>query len=151
MDIGMCNGQVKGEDATMIEGISIVVVYVSDQDKARDFYVKTLGFEEREDHKYGQDLRWVEVAPARHAEFALALLKPGQLGQGHSGIAFLAEDTRATYRELKDKGVRFEGEPTKIEAWWETQFVDPDNNKFLIVDPLYHKRPVGSPDPIDSR
>jgi catechol 2,3-dioxygenase-like lactoylglutathione lyase family enzyme len=135
----------------MIEGIRIAVVDVSDQDKARDFYVKTLGFEERADHKYGQDLRWVEVGPAGHQGFALALLKPGQLGQGHSGIAFVAEDTRATYRELKDKGVRFEGEPTKIEAWWETQFVDQDNNKFLIVDPLYHKRPLDPQDPIDSQ
>jgi catechol 2,3-dioxygenase-like lactoylglutathione lyase family enzyme len=141
MYFDISRGRVKGEDATMIDGIRIAAVYVSDQDKARDFYVNTLGFEERCNHEYGQGLRWIEVAPQGTEEIALPLLKPGQLGRGHSGIAFVADDVQATYETLRNQGVRFERGPAKIEWWWEAQFVDPDRNKLLLVDPLYHKRP----------
>ena len=41
----------------------IVSVPVSDQEKARDFYVDTLGLELRADEGWGAGMRWVEVAP----------------------------------------------------------------------------------------
>ncbi len=44
--------------------LQIVSVPVSDQDRARTFYVDVLGFELRRDGTFGQGQRWVEVAPA---------------------------------------------------------------------------------------
>ena len=41
-----------------------VIVPVSDQDRAIEFYVETLGFEKRADIPFGGGERWVEVAPA---------------------------------------------------------------------------------------
>jgi catechol 2,3-dioxygenase-like lactoylglutathione lyase family enzyme len=124
-------------------------VYVRNQDRALDFYKSTLGLEKVADDKdydkdYAPGLRWIEVARAEH-EAALALIKPGQLDEGrigaHSGIAFVVDDVREAFETLSDRGVRFEWGPVKRKWGWEAQFVDPDNNKFLIVDPLYHKRP----------
>jgi catechol 2,3-dioxygenase-like lactoylglutathione lyase family enzyme len=43
--------------------VQIVLVPVSDQERAKDFYVNSLGFELRADDSWGQGMRWVEVAP----------------------------------------------------------------------------------------
>ncbi len=130
---------------------SIMAVYVRDQERARRFYVETLGFAElANDKNYEDGLSWIEVAPPRPEErheegpppLSLGLLRPGQLGEGHSGIAFVVRNVQSTYETLKDLGVRFEWEP-KDRGWGtDAQFLDPNDNKFLIVDPLYHKRPL---------
>ena len=46
-----------------ITRIGTVIVPVSDQDRALEFYVGTLGFEKRIDGAYGDGARWIEVAP----------------------------------------------------------------------------------------
>ncbi len=121
---------------------SIMAVYVRDQERARRFYVELLGFAElANDKDYEPGLSWIEVAPPRREGVALALLQPGQLGEGHSGIAFVVRDVHLTYEKLKELGVRFEWEP-KDKGWGtDAQFLDPNDNKYLIVEPLYHKRP----------
>ena len=40
-----------------------VIVPVTDQDRALEFYVGTLGFEVRIDGPFGDGGRWLEVAP----------------------------------------------------------------------------------------
>ena len=47
----------------MITAIHTSTVFVTDQDKALDFYVNKLGFEKRMDQPMGPDNRWIEVAP----------------------------------------------------------------------------------------
>ncbi|MCW2819559.1 MAG: Glyoxalase/bleomycin resistance protein/dioxygenase, partial [Marmoricola sp.] len=44
----------------MITHISIVSVFVKDQDEAKRFYVDVLGFEEKDDIRLG-DYRWCTV------------------------------------------------------------------------------------------
>jgi catechol 2,3-dioxygenase-like lactoylglutathione lyase family enzyme len=46
-----------------ISGIQVVSIPVSDQDRARDFYVNVLGFELLADTAMGPDMRWVQVRP----------------------------------------------------------------------------------------
>ncbi len=135
-------------------GSIMVAVYADDQEKARRFYVETLGFAElANDKDYEPGLSWIEVAPPRSEERheenppppRLGLLRPGQLGEEHSGIAFVVRDVQSTYETLKELGVRFEWEP--VDRGWGTdaQFLDPNDNKYLIVDILYHKRPLTGP------
>ena len=47
----------------MIKDVRIVSVPVSDQERAKSFYVDALGFELRADNPWGDGMRWVEVAP----------------------------------------------------------------------------------------
>jgi catechol 2,3-dioxygenase-like lactoylglutathione lyase family enzyme len=127
---------------------SITAVYVADQERARRFYVELLGFAElAKDENYEPGLSWIEVAPPGQEAVALALLQPGQLGEGHSGIAFVAHNVQSTYETLTELGVRFEWEPVDRKWGTDAQFLDENNNKFLIVDPLYHKRPIGPDGP----
>ena len=48
---------------TLINQVGAVFVPVADQDRALGFYLDTLGFEKRADFTYGEDTRWMEVAP----------------------------------------------------------------------------------------
>ena len=48
---------------THITQLGTVMVPVSDQDRALEFYVEKLGFETRADIPFGEGERWVEVAP----------------------------------------------------------------------------------------
>src|SRR5258708_6703746 len=47
----------------MFTAIHTTTVFVTDQDKALDFYVGKLGFEKRQDEQMGPDNRRIEVAP----------------------------------------------------------------------------------------
>src|SRR3954453_17225150 len=95
----------------MIKHVSLTTVYVSDQDKALDFYVNKLGFEVRSDETMG-DMRWVQVAP-KGAETTLVLwqqgygdMKDDKIGE-FTGVGFEADDLEATYQELSSRGVEF--------------------------------------------
>src|SRR3954454_24945078 len=46
-----------------ITGVQVVSLPVSDQDRARDFYVDVLGFELLRDTQMQPGMRWVQVAP----------------------------------------------------------------------------------------
>ncbi|MDA8183276.1 MAG: VOC family protein [Actinomycetota bacterium] len=46
-----------------ITHIQLLSLPVSDQDRARDFYVDVLGFDLVRDDPTGPDARWVQVAP----------------------------------------------------------------------------------------
>jgi predicted enzyme related to lactoylglutathione lyase len=46
-----------------ISKVQLFSIPVSDQDRARDFYVNVLGLEVRSDTQLGPDMRWVMVAP----------------------------------------------------------------------------------------
>ena len=50
------------EATTSITEVGTVIVPVSDQDRALEFYLDKLGFEKRTDTPYGKGERWVDVA-----------------------------------------------------------------------------------------
>jgi catechol 2,3-dioxygenase-like lactoylglutathione lyase family enzyme len=121
----------------MITGTKLISVWVSDQDKAYDFYVNKLGFKVETDQTMPNGFRWLEVVPPG-AETHLANAKPSP-GQpdvkigGFSGIGFDADDIQATYDELVAKGVNFT-EPLAKQPWGAmmAQFADPDGNVFML-------------------
>ena len=66
----------RDQSSTRITEVGTVIVPVSDQDRAIEFYTETLGFEIRGDTPYGDGDRWVEVAPRRCAATTIALVPP---------------------------------------------------------------------------
>ncbi len=56
----------------MIDDVQVVSVPVSDQQRAKNFYLDKLGFELREDRLWAEGMRWVEVAPRELLDLALA-------------------------------------------------------------------------------
>src|SRR5438270_157615 len=97
------------EAATQITGIGTVIVPVADQDRALDFYVGTLGFEKRTDAPFGNDYRWIEVAPTPDSPTTIALAPPppgNESGNPETGIALNTTDIDADRAQLKGRGVQ---------------------------------------------
>src|SRR5262245_13564064 len=122
--------------ATKIVEVGTVMVPVSDQDKAIEFYTEKLGFEKRDDSAFGEGNRWVEVAPAGAAT-TVALVQPreGDPVGVEVGLGFNTDDVEADHAALKDAGVDVDdevmsmGDPVPPMFW----FRDQDGNKLLIV------------------
>ncbi len=69
----------------MFTKIGTIGVGVSNQDKALDFYVNTLGFEKIDDQPMSETERWLEVAPAG-AQTHIMLGLRGQSGGDKTGF-----------------------------------------------------------------
>lgn len=121
-----------------IDRIQFLTVPVSDQGKARDFYVGKLGFEKRADELVDEEgHRWVEVAP-EGSETVIVLAHgfgswgPEKVG-GWSRKIFSVEDMEGTFEGLKAKGVAFEDEPEESPYGVYAQVRDPDGNVFGLL------------------
>jgi catechol 2,3-dioxygenase-like lactoylglutathione lyase family enzyme len=64
----------------MISGVSKVVIEVHDQDRAKAFWIETMGFELVQDAPYGEE-RWLEVrSPDQATDLVLELPLGSRLG-----------------------------------------------------------------------
>src|ERR1700675_1842654 len=104
-------------------------LWVHDQDEALAFYTGKLGMEVRSDVTLREmgDFRWLTGGPAGQPDFAIVLMAiPGPpvlddetaeqvrtlMGKGFAGTVFLTtDDCRASYEELKARGVEFTEQP----------------------------------------
>ena len=121
-----------------ITDVRTVGVPVSDQDRAIDFYVGTLGFEKRLDVDLGGGRRWIEVAPASGdgtaTSIALVRSHEGLPAGVDTGIRFVSPDADAVHAGMRASGVdadevlRWEGAPPMF------AFRDLDGNGMEIVE-----------------
>lgn len=127
----------------MISHVASVAIYVHDQDRAKQFYTETLGFELRMDVPMypGAPMRWLAVAPkGATTEVILMTLDEHSahfeavLGQTQAMI-FNVPDMAQTVDDLKAKGVRFTMDPD-VQPWgtW-TLIEDSEGNKLMLVQP----------------
>ena len=126
-------------------------LWVHDQDEALAFYTQKLGFEVRADVTVPEmgDFRWLTVGPANQPEFAIVLMAiPGPpvmdadsaaqlretMAKGFAGTVFLTtDDVRASYEELKARGVEFSEEPTDYPYGIDSAFRDPSGNNIRMA------------------
>ncbi len=123
--------------STSISRINTVVVVVSDTDRAIQFYTEQLGMEKRVDIPFGDQYRWVEVAPAgAETTIALAPPPPGrEAGGSETGISFQTSDIDGLHAELKGRGVDVDAEISRMgdpvpPLFW---LRDPDNNTLMVA------------------
>lgn len=137
----------------MITKVSHVSLFVLDQQKAYDFYVTTLGFKVNTDVTMDNGFRWITVSPPEQPDLEitfLAPLAPNMMGyddetrnafrilleKGALGAGVLhTPDCRATYEELKAKGVQFKGEPKEQFYGIEAIISDGVGNWFSMTQP----------------
>lgn len=110
-----------------------VSVPVSDQDRARAFYVDTLGFELLVDNSCREGMRWIEVAPEGSAT-SLMLMSWADplLPTMYRVIVVATEDILAFHNDLVAKGVYFELPPTESLNGTQAMFRDPDGNALVF-------------------
>jgi catechol 2,3-dioxygenase-like lactoylglutathione lyase family enzyme len=119
-----------------ITRVGRVILPVSDQDKALEFYIGTLGFEVVADMPFGDGNRWLEVAPAGSDARIALQPPPGGISaeKGQSCVCFSTTDLDADYAALKERGVDVDelmgGEGDVPRMFF---FRDPDGNNLLEV------------------
>src|SRR5689334_15376878 len=109
--------------------IACAQIWVHDQDEALAFYTQKLGMEVRADVTLPEmgNFRWLTVSPPGQDDVAITLMEiPGPpvmdeatarqvrdlMAKGFAGTVFLTtDDCRASYEELKSRGVEFTEEP----------------------------------------
>jgi len=123
--------------STRITHVGTVIVPVSDQDQALEFYLDKLGFEKRSDIPFGRGERWVEVAPPGGAT-TLALMPPreGEPVGVDTRVAFTTKDIDADHADLLARGVDADEAVMRMGAPVPPMFFfrDADGNRFFIVE-----------------
>lgn len=144
----------------MITRFSHTTLFVLDQQKAIDFYVNKLGFRIKNDATMENGYRWLTLNPPEQPDMEVILmdiLHESMLtsDESHKGIdkesqaAFRVllekgilgagvmhtNDCRATYEELKAKGVQFREEPKEQFYGVEAVMFDGCGNWFSVTQP----------------
>jgi catechol 2,3-dioxygenase-like lactoylglutathione lyase family enzyme len=104
---------------------------VTDQDRALEFYTRTLGLEKVRDVPMGDDKRWIEVAPPGAAT-TIALLSAGT----SVGRRLTAPDAATAHAALTAQGATTDPEIVPLGAGHPPMlsFCDPDGNVLTIVE-----------------
>jgi len=126
-------------------------LWVHDQDEALAFYTEKVGMEVRADVTMPEmgDFRWLTVGPPGQEDVSITLMAvPGPpvfdeetraqiqalMAKGAAGGLFFAtEDCRASYEELKSRGVEFAQEPTEQPYGIDAGFRDPSGNSARMM------------------
>jgi predicted enzyme related to lactoylglutathione lyase len=126
-------------------------LWVHDQDEALAFYTEKVGLEVRSDVTVAEmgDFRWLTVGPVGQ-DVSIALMAiPGEpvfdagtqeqvrelMAKGVAGAFFLVtDDCRATYEELKARGVEFTDEPQEMPYGVDAGFRDPSGNSIRLTE-----------------
>ena len=123
--------------ATQITQVGTVIVPVSDQDRALEFYTEKLGFEVRGDTPFGDGMRWLEVAPTGAAT-TIAIVPPreGNPVGIETRTALSSPDVDATHATLRERGVDVDEEVSRMGDPVPPMFFfrDPDGNSFFVVE-----------------
>jgi catechol 2,3-dioxygenase-like lactoylglutathione lyase family enzyme len=133
----------------VITNISLLTLYVTDQDEARDFYVDKLGFVAKTDVSMGDDFRWVTIGHPEQPELEVTLMVPGPpldpemaqaveraLAKGQMGGFGLSTDNcQKTYDDLVAQGVEFTQPPSERPYGVEAVMRDNSGNWLVLVEP----------------
>ncbi|MGH8828673.1 MAG: VOC family protein [Jiangellaceae bacterium] len=132
----------------MITNISLITLWVTDQDAAREFYIDKLGFEAKTDQTIGDGFRWVSIAHPRQPELEVTLMVPGppldaemataierSLAKGSmGGFGLSTDDCEKAYKELTAKGIEFTQPPSKRPYGVEAVMRDNSGNWLVLVE-----------------
>ncbi len=124
----------------MIERVGTVCIFVSDQDRAKKFYIEKLGFELRADEPLfpGAKNRWLAVAP-KGAATAVILYLPDEnwqhykqvVGQSQA-LTFEVSDMAKLHKDYTSKGVKFVQEPD-VQPWGTSAIIqDSEGNRLIL-------------------
>jgi predicted enzyme related to lactoylglutathione lyase len=126
-------------------------LWVHDQEEALAFYTKRVGMEVRMDVTLPElgDFRWLTVSPPGQDDVAIVLMAipgapimddvtagqvRGLMAKGFAGTIFLTtDDCRASYEELRSRGVEFVEAPEERPYGIDAGFRDPSGNHIRLT------------------
>src|SRR5215216_709555 len=113
-------GKKERKGKQMIKDVPLTGIFVNDQEAALDFYTNKLGLEQVQDEPYGESgARWITVSPTE-MRIRIVLKKAerehekAMVGRsdGPPVLTLGTDDVRSAYEALRERGVRFLGNPT---------------------------------------
>jgi catechol 2,3-dioxygenase-like lactoylglutathione lyase family enzyme len=124
----------------MIKDVPLTGIFVNDQEAALDFYTSKLGLEKVEDEPYGEGGRWITVSPAemririvlKEAEREHEKAMVGR-SDGPPILTLGTDDVHAAYERMREKGVRFLGEPYRYPWGIGALLLDQDGSPILLL------------------
>ncbi len=126
-------------------------LWVHDQDEALAFWTEKVGMEVRADVTLAElgNFRWLTVGMPGQDDFAIVLMAiPGPplmddetteqvktlMAKGYAGTVFLeTDDCRASYEELRSRGVEFNEAPEDRPYGVDSGFRDPSGNSIRLT------------------
>ncbi len=124
-------------------------LWVHDQEAALKFWTEKVGMEVRQDVSLDGFFRWLTVGPPGQDDVSIVLMAvPGQpvmdeptrkqvldlTAKGFAGTVFLTtEDCRASYEEMRSRGVEFTEEPHEMPYGIDCGFRDPSGNSVRLT------------------
>lgn len=132
----------------MSQGVSMVGLYVRDQEEARQFYVDKLGFRVHTDVRNG-DYRWLTVQHPEQPSFQLGLFTPQApmidarsvqslfeiVAKGAMPpLVLVVDDCKAACEQMRKKGVEITQEPVERYGTVDAGFRDPSGNGWKMIE-----------------
>ncbi|WP_025157669.1 VOC family protein [Leifsonia aquatica] len=114
--------------------IELIILPVTDVDRAKEFYVKKLGWNADHDQRVSPTLRFVQVTPPGSAcsiafGESLTEMEPGTM----QGLQIVIPDADAALAHLQENGVEAQGVADL--AWGRfVTFTDPDGNAWSLQE-----------------
>jgi catechol 2,3-dioxygenase-like lactoylglutathione lyase family enzyme len=126
--------------------LELIILPVTDVDRAKQFYLDRLGFTLDVDHSAGEDFRIVQLTPPGSACSVTLMRKPESAGSVQ-GLHLVVTDIEAAHAELTARGaevsevfhfadgVQASGpDPARGEYNSFVSFADPDGNGWLVQE-----------------
>lgn len=116
-----------------ITHIQLLSVPVTDQERAKDFYVNTLGFDLVADNPMGPDQRWVQVRP-KGAQTSITLVDWFETMPAGSlqGLVIETDDLPGDIEALGARGMTITDEIQDAPWGRFVTFTDPDGNGLIL-------------------
>lgn len=122
--------------------LTVMTLFVHDQDEAVRFFVDRLGLVVSEDSRMG-DYRWLLVRAPGTPDVAINLERAmtedqralvGKQGGGKALFGFVTDDCRRDFRAMQARGVTFEGEPEAMPFGVGVMLHDLYGNKMYLCE-----------------
>lgn len=123
----------------MIKSSEMSWIVVSDINKAREFFTKTLGLKEQQ---VSLEFGWVELGGEEDKGAQIGLAQANEeMSEFKAGsnaiITFSVDDIVSAKADLEKKGVKMHGDIVEVPGHVKMQtFSDPDGNVFQLVEVL---------------
>lgn len=124
----------------MINQIGQIMLYVTNQDEAKEFWTEKVGFSVISEEDNEQGMKWIEIAPTKEAETSIILHNKEIIAQmspelhlGTPSLMFFSEDLDNLYSTLSKKNVTV-GEIVSMPTGRVFNFADNENNYFAVME-----------------
>ena len=112
--------------------IELVAIPVTDVDRAKDFYVRQVGFHADHDHQVSDTMRFVQLTPPGSACSVVLGTGVTDMPPGSQrGVQVVVADVESARRELIGHGVQ--ASDIDVQPWGSfVTFSDPDGNTWAL-------------------